>query len=104
LSKIIIKKQNQSFIKKHVKGKKKKKGVHEAHHAPAAHNCNSSYLEGGDREDCSSKPALANSSLDPISKTRKTKTGYQSGPKARAPSKEAQGPESKPQRHQNKQT
>jgi hypothetical protein len=33
-----------------------------------AHACNPSYSEGRDQEDCSSKPAQANRSRDPISK------------------------------------
>jgi hypothetical protein len=33
-----------------------------------AHACNPSYLGGRDQEDCSSKPAQANSSQDPILK------------------------------------
>jgi hypothetical protein len=35
---------------------------------PMAHACNPSYLGGREQEDCSLKPALANSSQDPISK------------------------------------
>jgi hypothetical protein len=34
-----------------------------------AHTCNPSYSGGRGQEDCSSKPAQANSSLDPISKS-----------------------------------
>jgi hypothetical protein len=34
---------------------------------PVAHACNPSYLGGRDQEDCSSKPAQANSLQDPIS-------------------------------------
>jgi hypothetical protein len=36
--------------------------------APVAHACNTSYLEDWDWEDCSSRPAWAKSSQDPISK------------------------------------
>jgi hypothetical protein len=42
------------------------------------HTCNRSYPKGRDQEDCSSKPALANSSRDPISKkpiTKKKRSG-----------------------------
>jgi hypothetical protein len=35
---------------------------------PVAHACNPSYSGGRDQEDCSLKPAWANSSQDPISK------------------------------------
>jgi hypothetical protein len=35
---------------------------------PVASACNPSYSGGTDQEDCSSKPAWANSSQDPISK------------------------------------
>jgi hypothetical protein len=37
------------------------------------HACNPSYSGGRDQEDCSSKPALTNSSKDPISKNPFTK-------------------------------
>jgi hypothetical protein len=40
-----------------------------------AHACNPSYLSGRDQEDHGSKPALANSSRDPISKKPITKKG-----------------------------
>jgi hypothetical protein len=40
---------------------------------PVAHACNPSYSGGRDQEDCSSKPAQANSSQDPISKIPNTK-------------------------------
>jgi hypothetical protein len=40
-----------------------------------AHACNPSYLEGRDQEDCSSKPAQAYSSRDPILKIPITKKG-----------------------------
>jgi hypothetical protein len=39
--------------------------------APAAHTCNPSYSGGRDQEPRSSKPALANSSRDLISKKKK---------------------------------
>jgi hypothetical protein len=42
--------------------------------APVAHSCNLSYSGGRDQEDCSLKPAQANSLQDPISKKPKTKT------------------------------
>jgi hypothetical protein len=38
-----------------------------------AHTNNSSYLWGSDQEDCGSRPALANSSWDPISKLTREK-------------------------------
>jgi hypothetical protein len=38
-----------------------------------AHACNPGYLEGRDQEDCSLKPARANSLQDPISKIPITK-------------------------------
>jgi hypothetical protein len=38
-----------------------------------AHTCNPSYLGSWDGEDCSSKPAWAKSSQNPISKNRQTK-------------------------------
>jgi hypothetical protein len=38
-----------------------------------AHACNPSYSGGRDQEDCSLKPAWANSSRDPISKIPITK-------------------------------
>jgi hypothetical protein len=41
--------------------------------APVAHTCNPSYSRGRDQEDQGSKPALANSSQDPISKIPNTK-------------------------------
>jgi hypothetical protein len=37
--------------------------------APVAHACNPSYSGGRDQEDCSLKPAWANSSQDPILKS-----------------------------------
>jgi hypothetical protein len=45
-----------------------------------AHTCNPSYSGGKDQEDLGSKPALANSLLDSISKTAITKMGWWSGP------------------------
>jgi hypothetical protein len=50
---------------------------------PVAHTCNPSYLGGRDQEDHSSKPALAKSSLDIISKVSNTKQGWQSGSSGR---------------------
>jgi hypothetical protein len=44
---------------------------------PVAHACNPSYSGGIDQENHGSKPAWANSSPDPISKTRITKSGEQ---------------------------
>jgi NADPH-dependent ferric siderophore reductase len=41
-----------------------------------AHACNPSHSGGGDQEDCSSKPARANSSQDPILKKPFTKKGW----------------------------
>jgi hypothetical protein len=41
--------------------------------APVAHTCEPSYSGGRDQEGCSSKPAWANSSRDPISKKKKQK-------------------------------
>jgi hypothetical protein len=38
-----------------------------------AHSCNPSYAVGRDQEDRGLKPALANSSQDPVSKTLNTK-------------------------------
>jgi hypothetical protein len=43
--------------------------------APVAHACNPLNSGGRDQEDCSSKPAQANSLQDPISKTPITKKG-----------------------------
>jgi hypothetical protein len=40
---------------------------------PVAHICNPSYLGGGDEEDHSSRPALANSPRAPISKITRAK-------------------------------
>jgi hypothetical protein len=42
---------------------------------PVAHTCNPSYSGGKEQEDHGSKPARANSSLDPISKKPFTKIG-----------------------------
>jgi hypothetical protein len=39
---------------------------------PVAHTCNPSHSRDRDQEDCSSKPAQANSSRDPISKISNT--------------------------------
>jgi hypothetical protein len=44
--------------------------------APVAHTCNPSYSEGRDQEDRGSKPALANSLQDPISKKKKKKKTF----------------------------
>jgi hypothetical protein len=44
-----------------------------------AHAYNPSYSEGRDQEDCSLKPAQANSSQDPILKKPITKMGWWSG-------------------------
>jgi hypothetical protein len=46
---------------------------------PVAHACNPSYSGGRQQEDCSSKPAWANSLQDPISKKHFTKKGWWSG-------------------------
>jgi hypothetical protein len=46
---------------------------------PMAHACNPSYSGDRDQEDCSLKPAWANSSQDLISKTPFTKNGWWSG-------------------------
>jgi hypothetical protein len=43
--------------------------------APVTHACNPSYSGGRDQEDCSSKPAQANSSWGPIKKKTITKAG-----------------------------
>jgi hypothetical protein len=40
--------------------------------AAVVHVCKASYSGGRDEEDCSSRPALANSSRDPISKILNT--------------------------------
>jgi hypothetical protein len=42
---------------------------------PVAHACNPNYSGGRDQEDPGSKPALRNSSQDPISKKPFTKIG-----------------------------
>jgi hypothetical protein len=47
--------------------------------APVAHIYNPSYSGGRDMEDRGSKPAQANSSQDPISKTPSQKWGWWSG-------------------------
>jgi hypothetical protein len=44
-----------------------------------AHTCNPSYSRGRDQEDQGSKPALANSLEDPISKIPNTRKGWRSG-------------------------
>jgi hypothetical protein len=49
-----------------------------------AYACNPSYSGGKGQEDCSSKPAQANSSKDPILKTSNTKKGWWSGSSGRA--------------------
>jgi hypothetical protein len=51
----------------------KNKQINKCHQALVAHICNPSYSGGRDQEDHSSKPAQANSSWDPISKTPITK-------------------------------
>jgi hypothetical protein len=56
-----------------------------------AHACNPSYSGGRDQEDHSSKPVLANSSGDPISKIFNTEKGWWSGSRL--------GHEFKPQYH-----
>jgi hypothetical protein len=56
--------------------------------ALVTHCCNPGYSGGRDQEDCGSKPAQANSSLDPISKIPNTK---RSGRVA-----QGEGPEFKP--------
>jgi hypothetical protein len=43
------------------------------------HACNPGYSGGRDQEDCSSKPAWANSSQDPISKISITEKGLAEG-------------------------
>jgi hypothetical protein len=47
------------------------------------HTCNPSYAGGRDQEDCSSKPAQANSLRDPISKNTSHKKGWWSGSKCK---------------------
>jgi hypothetical protein len=59
-----------------------------------AHTCNPSYSGGRDQEDCSLKPAGANSSQDPISKTPNTKRA--------GVVVQAEGSEFKPQYHKKK--
>jgi hypothetical protein len=54
------------------KGKKMEKNVQEL---LVAHACNPSYSGGRDQEDCSSKPACANSLRDPILKNTQHRTG-----------------------------
>jgi hypothetical protein len=56
---------------------------------PVANACNPSYSGGRDEEDCSSKPAWANSLGDSISEIPNTKKGWWSGPRV--------GPKFKPQ-------
>jgi hypothetical protein len=56
-----------------------------------AHACNLSYSGGSDQEDHGSKPAQANSSRDPISKTPITKRAVGVA--------QSEGPEFKPQYH-----
>jgi hypothetical protein len=51
--------------------------------ALVAHACNPSYSGGRNQEDLSLKPAWANSSQDPISKTPITKKGWWSGSRCR---------------------
>jgi hypothetical protein len=60
-----------------------------------AHACNASYSGGRDQEDCSSKPAWANSLQDPISKKSTTKKRGGGVP-------QRVDPEFKPQYHQKK--
>jgi hypothetical protein len=50
---------------------------------PVAHICNPSYSGGRDLEDCSWKPARANTSGDPISKKNTTKKYWWSGSRYR---------------------
>jgi hypothetical protein len=61
-----------------------------------AHTCNPSYSGGRDQEDCSLKPAWANSSQDPISKKKKTFKKRAGGVA------QGVGPEFKPQYHKKK--
>jgi hypothetical protein len=53
-----------------------------------AHACNPNYSGGRDQEDCGSKPALANSSRDPILEKPITKKGCEVA--------QGEGPEFKP--------
>jgi hypothetical protein len=50
-----------------------------------AHACNSTYSEGRDQEDHSSRSVWANSSLDPMLKIPNKKMGWLSGSKGRVP-------------------
>jgi hypothetical protein len=61
--------------------------------APVAHAYNPSFSGGRDEEDCSLKPAQANSLRDPISKTHPKKIWAGGVTKS-------EGPEFKPQYHQ----
>jgi hypothetical protein len=47
--------------------------------ATVAHDCNPSYSGGRDQEDCSSKPAQANSSRATISQKNKISSHYRAG-------------------------
>jgi hypothetical protein len=51
--------------------------------ALVTHACNPTYSGGRNQEDCSSKPAQANSSHNPISKKPFTKKGWWSGQRCR---------------------
>jgi hypothetical protein len=53
--------------------------------ASVAHTYNPSYSGGRDQEDCSLKPALANSSQDPILKILNIKKGWWKDSSGRAP-------------------
>jgi hypothetical protein len=53
--------------------------------ASMAHACNPSYSGGRGQEDLGSKPAWANSSLDPIMKILNTKNVWWSGSSGRVP-------------------
>jgi hypothetical protein len=56
--------------------KKRKKERKKETWAPVAHTWNPSYSGGRNQEDCSSEPAQANSSQDPIMKKPITKKGW----------------------------
>jgi hypothetical protein len=61
-----------------------------------AHTCNPTYSGGKDQEDHSSKPARANSSLDPILEKKKKSQNMADGVA------QGVGPEFKPQYHRKK--
>jgi hypothetical protein len=53
--------------------------------APRAHTCNPSYLGGWDWEDCSSRPAQANSLRDPHLQNNQTKMDWRYGSSSKYP-------------------